>query len=161
MSGPAVNFGYETSTNTTIDGSASDTVYHLTTPPLTIGGLKVLQTPVISRSGVLERTGHRISGECDFYTPSLATIRQLDNFSETTQFDEFEAYDKFIDMDRIIQNPSDGTVAWPAGNYQNTFDFNPNNEYPAGYEIDRIQFKIKSANALSYKFNLQYIFDFK
>ncbi len=149
LSGPAVNFGYETSTNTTIDGSAVDTVYHLTTPPLTIGGLKVLQTPVISRSGKLERTGARISGECSFYTPSLATIRQLDNFSETTQFDEFEAYDKFIDMERIIQNPSDGTVAWPAGNYQNTFDFNPNNEYPAGYEIDRIQFKIKSANALS------------
>ena len=102
LSGPAVNFGYEKSTNTTIDGSASDTIYHLTTPPLTIGGLKVLQTPVISRSGVLERTGHRISGECDFYTPSLATIRQLDNFSETTQFDEFEAYDKFIDIERVV-----------------------------------------------------------
>ena len=98
LSGPAVNFGYETSTNTTIDGSASDTVYHLTTPELTIGGLKVLQTPVISRSGKLERTGARISGECEFYTPSLATIKQLDNFSETTQFDEFETYDKFIDI---------------------------------------------------------------
>ena len=109
LSGPAVNFGYETSTNTTIDGSAADTVYHLTTPPLTIGGLKVLQTPVISRSGTLERTGARISGECSFYTPSLATIRQLDNFGETSQFDEFETYDKFIDIERAVYTPDDIT----------------------------------------------------
>ena len=109
LSGPSVNFGYETSDNTTIDGSAADTAYHLTTPPLTIGGLKVLQTPVISRSGRIERTGARISGECSFYTPSLATIRQLDNFSETSQFDEFETYDKFIDIERAVYKPNDIT----------------------------------------------------
>ena len=159
LSGPAVNFGYETSTNTTIDGSASDTVYHLTTPPLTIGGLKVLQTPVISRSGVLERTGHRISGECDFYTPSLATIRQLDNFSETTQFDEFEAYDKFIDIERVVYKPND-----ISSTNDQTINISSASKvlekitleegvsgstYNSGYEVDRIRFKIKTADELS------------
>ena len=144
LSGPAVNFGYETSTNTTIDGSASDTVYHLTTPPLTIGGLKVLQTPVISRSGKLERTGARISGECSFYTPSLATIRQLDNFSETTQFDEFEAYDKFIDIERAVYTPSDITST---GNQ--TITISSGSTYNPGYTVDRIRFKIKTADNLT------------
>ena len=144
LSGPAVNFGYETSTNTTIDGSAVDTVYHLTTPPLTIGGLKVLQTPVISRSGKLERTGARISGACEFYTPSLATIRQLDNFSETTQFDEFEAYDKFIDIERAVYTPSDITST---GNQ--TITISTGSTYNPGYTVDRIRFKIKTADNLT------------
>ena len=144
LSGPAVNFGYETSTNTTIDGSASDTVYHLTTPALTIGGLKVLQTPVISRSGKLERTGARISGECKFYTPSLSTIRQLDNFSETTQFDEFEAYDKFIDIERAVYTPSDISST---GNQ--TITISSGSTYNPGYTVDRIRFKIKTADNLT------------
>ena len=143
LSGPAVNFGYETSTNTTIDGSAVDTVYHLTTPPLTIGGLKVLQTPVISRSGTLERTGARISGECKFYTPSLATIKQLDNFSETNQFDEFETYDKFIDIERAVYTPDDITST---GNQ--TITISTGSTYNPGYEVDRIRFKIKTADTL-------------
>ena len=143
LSGPAVNFGYETSPNTTIDGSASDTVYHLTTPPLTIGGLKVLQTPVISRSGTLERTGARISGECKFYTPSLATIKQLDNFSETNQFDEFETYDKFIDIERAVYTPDDITST---GNQ--TITISTGSTYNPGYEVDRIRFKIKTADTL-------------
>ena len=159
LSGPAVNFGYETSTNTTIDGSAADTAYHLSTPALTIGGLKVLQTPVISRSGVLERTGHRISGECDFYTPSLATIRQLDNFSETTQFDEFEAYDKFIDIERVVYKPNDisstndQTISISSASKvleKITLEEGVSGStYNSGYEVDRIRFKIKTADELS------------
>jgi len=144
LSGPAVNFGYESSTNTTIDGSAANTVYHVITPPLTIGGLKVLQTPVISRSGKLERTGARISGACEFYTPSLATIRQLDNFSETTQFDEFEAYDKFIDIERAVYTPSDITST---GNQ--TITISTGSTYNPGYTVDRIRFKIKTADNLT------------
>jgi hypothetical protein len=144
LSGPAVNFGYETSTNTTINGSAADTVYHLTTPELMIGGLKVLQTPVISRSGTLERTGARISGECKFYTPSLATIRQLDNFSETTQFDEFEAYDKFIDIERAVYKPSDITST---GNQ--TITISSGSTYNPGYTVDRIRFKVKTADNIT------------
>jgi len=159
LSGPAVNFGYEASTNTTIDGSAVNTVYHVTTPPLTIGGLKVLQTPVISRSGKLERTGARISGECTFYTPSLATIRQLDNFSETTQFDEFEAYDRFIDIERVVYKPNDITST-----NDQTINISSTSKvlekitleegvsgstYNPGYTVDRIRFKIKTADNLT------------
>jgi hypothetical protein len=158
LSGPAVNFGYETSTNTTIDGSAVNTVYHKSTPPLTIGGLKVLQTPVISRSGKLERTGARINGECTFYTPSLATIRQLDNFSESTQFDEFESYDRFIDIERAVYKPNDLTLP-----VDKTIDISSTSKvlenitleegvsgstYNPGYTVDRIRFKIKTTGTL-------------
>lgn len=159
LSGPAVNFGYEKNTNTSMSGSADNTVYHKSTPELTIGGLKVLQTPVISRSGKLERTGARISGECKFYTPSLATIRQLDNFSETTQFDEFEAYDKFIDIERAVYTPSDISSA-----NDQTINISSTSKvlekitleegvsgstYNPGYEVDRIQFKVKTADNIT------------
>jgi len=144
LKGPPVNFGYEKSTNTSMSGSADNTVYHKSTPELTIGGLKVLQTPVISRSGILERTGHRISGECEFYTPSLSTIRQLDNFSETTQFDEFESYDKFIDIERAVYKPSDITST----NNQ-TINISSGSTYNPGYEVDRIQFKVKTADNIT------------
>ena len=144
LSGPAVNFGYESSTNTTIDGSASDTVYHVSSPELLIGGLRVLQTPVISRSGKLERTGARISGECKFYTPSLSTIRQLDNFSETTQFDEFEAYDKFIDIERAVYTPSDINST-----DNQTINISSGSTYNPGYEVNRIQFKVKTADNIT------------
>jgi len=159
LKGPPVNFGYEKSTNTSMSGSADNTVYHKSTPELTIGGLKVLQTPVISRSGILEQTGHRISGECEFYTPSLSTIRQLDNFSETTQFDEFESYDKFIDMERVIYKPND-----ISDSNDQTINISSTSKvlekitleegasgstYNPGYEVDRIQFKVKTANNIT------------
>ena len=144
LSGPAVNFGYEKNTNTSMSGSADNTVYHKSTPELTIGGLKVLQTPVISRSGKLERTGARISGECKFYTPSLATIRQLDNFSETTQFDEFEAYDKFIDIERAVYTPSD-----ISSTNNQTINISTGSTYNPGYSVDRIRFKVKTADNIT------------
>lgn len=144
LSGPAVNFGYEKSTNTTMSGSAANTVYHKSTPELTIGGLKVLQTPVISRSGKLERTGARISGECKFYTPSLATVRQLDNFSETTQFDEFEAYDEFIDIERAVYTPSD-----ISSTNNQTITISSGSTYNPGYSVDRIRFKVKTADNIT------------
>jgi len=163
LSGPPVNFGYETSSTGNADFDKthdSGTINHryISTPSLTIGGLKVLQTPVISRSGKLEQTGARISGECEFYTPSLATIRQLDNFSETTQFDEFEAYDKFIDIERAVYKPNDLTLPG-----DKTIDISSTSKvleritleegaagstYNPGYEVDRIRFKIKTADTL-------------
>ena len=105
--GPPVNFGYEKSTNTEVSSDANFDTYHVITPELILPGLKAVQTPIISRSGKLERTGHRISGSCKFYMPSLDYIKALDNFSETTQFDEIETYDKLLDMERILLNPSD------------------------------------------------------
>jgi len=148
LSGPPVNFGYESNSTTTASfsktqDSGSITHKYISTPELTIGGLKVLQMPIISRSGTLERTGARISGECKFYTPSLASIRQLDNFSETKQFDEFEAYDKFIDIERAVYTPSDISST---GNQ--TIYISEGSTYNPGYEVDRIRFKIKTADNL-------------
>ena len=138
LAGPAVNFGYEQASFETQSESGDD-AYHINTPELVLPGLNAVQTPIVSRSGRLERTGHRISGACKFYLPSLDYIRALDNFSETTQFDEIETYDKLLDMERIIQKPSDVSSSG-----QQTIDLSPGSTYPAGYEIDRIQFKIKT-----------------
>ena len=153
LSGPPVNFGYESSSTTPasfdkVQDSGTITHRYINTPELTIGGLKVLQTPVISRSGKLERTGARISGECTFYTPSLTTIKQLDNFSETTQFDEFESYDKFIDIERAVYTPSD-IENKSVGHTTTTINISSGSTYNPGYEVDRIRFKIKAGVALS------------
>jgi hypothetical protein len=148
LSGPPVNFGYETASTETSSfdkthDSGSVTHRYISTPELTLGGLKVLQTPIISRSGVLERTGARISGECEFFTPSLATIRALPEFSETTQFDEFEAYDKFIDIERAVYTPTDINYT---GTEDITILISSGSTYNPGYEVDRIRFKIKTAD---------------
>ena len=140
LAGPAVNFGYEESSFASQD-AGTDVAYHHSTPELVIPGLKMLQSPISSRSGKLERTGHRISGSCTFYAPSLSYIRALDNFSETSQFDELETFDKLIDMERIIINPADDSST---SSTTHGIDLSPGSTYPAGYEIDRVQFKIKS-----------------
>ncbi len=142
LSGPAVNFGYEGSSSAA-QSAGTNTAYHINSPELVLPGLKAVQTPIISRSGELERTGHRITGSCTFYMPSLSYIRSLDNFSETTQFDELETYDKLLDVERIIQNPSNVSAT------QQTTVFTFADE-TAGYEIDRIQFKIKTSGTLDY-----------
>tara|TARA_Y100001938_G_scaffold126689_1_gene178855 strand:- start:40 stop:645 length:606 start_codon:yes stop_codon:yes gene_type:complete len=67
----------------------------------------------------------------------------LDNFSETTQFDELETYDKLLDVERIIQNFSNVSAT------QQTTVFTFPDE-TAGYEADRIQFKIKTSGTLDY-----------
>ena len=142
LSGPAVSFGYEESSHAA-QSAGTNASYHVNTPELLFPGLNAIQSPIMSRSGKLERTGHRISGECTFYLPSLTYIRALDNFSETTQFDEIETYDKLIDMERIIQNPSDVSAT------QQTTTISFADTSP-GYEVDRIQFKIKTSGTLDF-----------
>jgi len=142
LAGPAVSFGYETSTNIT-QAVGANQAYHLTTPELVLPGIKGLQSPIISRSGKLEESGHRVTGACTFYLPSLDYIRALDNFSETTQFDEIETYDKLLDIERVIQNPSDVSET------QQTTVFTFADTSP-GFEVDRVQFKIKTSGTLDY-----------
>ena len=142
LSGPAVNFGYEE--NSFADQTKSgDNPYHTNSPELILPGLKAIQSPIKSRSGKLERTGHRISGSCKFYMPSLDYIKALDNFSETTQFDEIETYDKLLDMERVLLNPSDVSATQST----TVFTFA---DGTSGYEADRIQFKIKTSGTLDY-----------
>ena len=142
LSGPAVSFGYEESSSAA-QSAGTNASYHTSSPELILPGLNAIQSPIMSRSGKLERTGHRISGECTFYLPSLTYIRALDNFSETTQFDEIETYDKLIDMERIIQNPSNVSAT------QQTTTISFADTSP-GYEVDRVQFKIKTSGTLDF-----------
>ena len=140
LAGPAVNFGYETSSYAQQDAGV-DLAYHVSSPEIVLPGLKMLQSPIVSRSGTLERSGHRISGACTFYAPSLDYIKALDNFKDTKAFSELESYDKLIDIERIINNPVDQSSA---SSTAFAVDLSPGSTYPAGYEIDRVQFKIKS-----------------
>jgi hypothetical protein len=145
LEGPPVSFGYEKSASTALTGVAADTVYHASSPEIVLPGLTMLQSPIVSRRGRLEKSGHRISGACTFYAPSLDYIKALDNFKDTVAFSELESYDKLIDIERIIQQPTDRLVGYTG---DQTFDLSPGSTYPAGYEIDRLQFKIKSTNNL-------------
>jgi hypothetical protein len=142
LAGPAVNFGYETNSFATQSASA-DTAYHINSPRMSFPGLKALQSPITSRSGQHERSGHRITGECKFYLPSLSTIKNMENFGEATLFNEFETNDRFIDVERIIHNPDD--ISATAQSHTITFA-----DKTAGFEVDRIQFKITPATSATF-----------
>ena len=115
LAGPAVSFGYEKSSSDAAS-LGTDTAYHASSPEIVLPGLTMLQSPIVSRRGRLEKTGHRISGACTFYAPPLDYIKALDNFKDTVAFSELESYDKLIDIERVIQNPanitSTGDVDW-------------------------------------------------
>ena len=145
LAGPPVNFGYETADNpvTLVDGTDPDTSWHVNTPEMVLPGLKCLQSPIMSRSGTLERGGHRITGACTFYAPSLDYTLATNNFGDTKQFNEFETFDKFYDMERIIEKIDD----YSATNTSHIIRTFPDES--AGYQIDRLQFKIKSGTTLT------------
>ena len=150
MSGPPVTFGYESTDSTqtlaaNVDGYISkDTVYYVDSPEIMLPGLKAYQSPIVSRVGKLERTGHRITGACTFHIPPLSIIKALDNFTDCKAFSEIETYDTFFDIERSIIRPTDtGEVT------QQTTTFTMSSNQP-GYEIDRLQFKIKTVGVLDY-----------
>ena len=150
MSGPPVTFGYESTGSTqtlaaNVDGYISkDTVYYVDSPEIMLPGLKAYQSPIVSRVGKLERTGHRITGACTFHIPPLSIIKSLDNFTDCKAFSEIETYDTFFDIERSIVKPTDtGAVT------QQTTTFTMAANQP-GYEVDRIQFKIKTVGVLDY-----------
>ena len=142
LAGPAVSFGYEKSSSDAAS-LGTDTAYHASSPEIVLPGLTMLQSPIVSRRGRLEKTGHRISGACTFYAPPLDYIKALDNFKDTVAFSELESYDKLIDIERVIQNPANITSTG-----DQTIDLSPDSTYPAGYELDRVRFKIKSSDNL-------------
>ena len=141
LSGPAVSFGYEKSSSATA-AAGTDTAYHQSSPEIVLPGLTMLQSPITSRRGRLEKTGHRISGACTFYAPTLDYIKALDNFKDTKAFAELESFDKLYDIERVIQNP---TNISSTGTQTITFT-----DSTAGYEIDRLRFKIKTGDTLDY-----------
>jgi hypothetical protein len=144
LAGPPVNFGYETSSYAQQDAGV-DLAYHVDSPEIILPGLKMLQSPITSRSGALERSGHRITGGCTFYAPSLDYIRLLDNFTDTKAFSELESYDKLIDIERIIYNPSDSAVNDNTNSgdmWDDAWDLFTGQTLK-GYEMDRLQFKLR------------------
>ena len=160
LSGPAVSFGYEKVSYATA-AAGTDTAYHVSSPQILISGLTMLQSPIVSRRGRLEKTGHRISGACTFYAPSLDYIKALDNFKDDKAFIELETYDKLYDIERKIISPteanietiSDATVMgdednWSGSIYTKVMSSSANHtitfvDATAGFEIDRLQFKIR------------------
>ena len=142
LAGPAVNFGYEQDSYAA-QSEGTNTAYHADSPELILPGLKCLQSPIVSRQGELERTGHRITGQCTFYAPSLDYILALDNFSETAQFYELETYDKLIDIERVLYTAS----SYSATNTSHTVHTFA--DKAAGYQLDRLQFRIKSGTTLT------------
>jgi hypothetical protein len=145
LAGPPVSFGYETTGTATRDGTAANTSWHVNTPEMVIPGFKCLQSPITSRAGNLERGGHRITGACTFYAPSLDYILALDNFSETRQFNELETFDKLYDMERIIEKIPDITTT----EHEDPTLIHAFPDATAGYQIDRLQFKIKSSTPVT------------
>jgi hypothetical protein len=143
LEGPAVSFGYEKSSSESAE-EGTDTAYHQSSPEIVLPGLTMLQSPIVSRRGRLEKSGHRISGACKFYAPSLDYIKALDNFKDTKAFAELESYDRLYDMERIIQNPADRLIGF-TGTQTITFP-----DSTTGYEIDRVRFKIKTGDTLDY-----------
>ena len=140
LAGPAVSFGYETDSHAA-QSAGTDTAFHVNSPEIILPGLKAIQSPITSRSGQHERSGHRITGECKFYLPPLDYIKQLENFSSSNTgmsyeygFDELETFDKLIDMERILLNPDDFVDS--DGGSMSIAGFT---EIP-GFEIDRVQF---------------------
>jgi hypothetical protein len=144
LAGPSVSFGYETNSSAQQDAGIN-LAYHVSSPELVLPGLKAIQSPITSRSGQHARSGHRITGECKFYMPSLEYIRALPEFSETSQFDELETYDKLIDIERIIGIVPDDTQT----NHERlsgdvTFKGSTaESDLVPGYEIDRFRTNIK------------------
>ena len=151
LAGPPVSFGYETSSYAAQNQSApsTNTAYHQPSPEIVLAGVPMLQSPITSRSGTLGRSGHRITGSCTFYAPSLDFIKALDNFSACKAFSEFESFDKLYDIERIIYRIPDN---FNTSGSTNTFYFNFGDNQK-GYEMDRLQFKIKagqSSQSLTY-----------
>ena len=150
LSGPAVSFGYEKSSSAKVTGSgdgnsfAADTAYHINSPEIVLPGLSMLQSPIVSRRGRLEKTGHRISGACTFYAPSADYIQNLDNFGETVAFAELESYDKLYDVEKILTKVDSFTGASATSHTLKTFA-----DTTAGYQVDRLRFKIKSSGTLT------------
>jgi hypothetical protein len=141
LSGPAVSFGYEESSSAA-QSAGTNAAYHINSPGMVIPGLNAVQSPITSRSGKLERTGHRISGECTFYTPALDVIKATGDFT-IPQFNELETYDKLIDKERIIygtQNEGD----YSSGGQGTSREFTVGVSNAPGYEIDRVQFQLRT-----------------
>jgi hypothetical protein len=178
LAGPPVSFGYTEDSFATqevivsgtypMGNSTVDATYHLDSPPLVIPNVMALQSP-IGTGGGTGRGGFVKSGSCKFYLPSFEQLKEANPLFDVPNFTEFEPYDKFIEMDKVIYTHPETTLL----SKQNEQIYIPLNspvislddDYSAtgntpivsyltqrpqfksggisGVEIDRLQFKIK------------------
>ena len=178
LAGPPVSFGYPSDsfdTQEVIESGTSpmgnptvDATYHLESPPLVIPNVMALQSPIES-GGDIERSGFRGSGTCKFYIPTFEQLRQAVPLFDVPNFTEFESYDKFIEMDKVIYTHPETTLLSkqneqiyiplnsPVISLDNNYSATGNTPIVSyltqrpqfksggisGVEIDRLQFKIK------------------
>ena len=172
LAGPAVNFGYETNSYEEQDAGV-DTAYHVDSPMIVLPGIKAMQTPIISRSGQHERSGHRITGECKFYLPTMNQIKGNENIDSLqdksislshTGFQtpvenpwyylqevaELETNDKLIDVEKIVDKATDyynddDDTGEPSTTTKTLHTIDIGDAFKLGYEADRIKFQIRGA----------------
>ncbi|MDP6584964.1 MAG: hypothetical protein QF535_09925, partial [Anaerolineales bacterium] len=187
LAGPPVSFGYsqgssadEFDTQVTIEqgghgehgGRISDVAFHIDSPPLVIPNIMAFQSPIES-GGDIERSGFRGSGTCKFYIPSFEQLKQAEPLFNAAQFTDFETYDKFIEMDKVIYShpeisiTEESSISIPLNSpvmaTEKDYDWVDSYGYDlvdyltqdpifssggiSGIEIDRVQFKIKMSGS--------------
>lgn len=170
LAGPAVSFGYETNSSDNQD-AGTNLAYHVSSPEIILPGLKGLQSPITSRSGQHERTGHRITGECKFYLPTMTqqkTNKVLNSYNTgdarfpsglitpvenpwyyLQEVAELETDDKLIDIEKIVDIPNDyfndDDDGDPSTTTKTLHTISIGDAFKLGYELDRIQFQIRDA----------------
>ena len=197
LTGPPVSFGYSQGgqntfdTQETIDSAAGfygaagrhpDVAFHIDSPPLVIPNIMAFQSPIES-GGDIERSGFRGSGACKFYIPSFEQLKQAEPLFNAAQFTDFETYDKFIEMDKVIYShpeisitekksisiPLNSPVMATVQDYDyiDTADFDLVDYLTqdpvfssggiSGIEIDRVQFKIKMSGGSGSLYSMGYM----
>jgi len=154
LSGPAVNFGYETNSHAA-QSAGTNAAYHVNSPEIIVPGIQALQSPIISSSGQHERSGHRVTGSCKFYLPSFRNIKNQVG-TDIDAFESIETNDIFYDMEQIIMGfggsggrpfnkhlTEDSAQPNPNPNDSYVRAFNPNR---AGTSIDRFRATIKGSD---------------
>jgi len=145
LSGPAVNFGYETNSHAA-QSAGTNVAYHINSPEVVVPGIQALQSPIVSSSGQHERTGHRITGSCKFYLPAFRNIKNQVG-TDIDAFESIETNDIFYDMEELMM-PHGFEGGTSKHRTADTMQPNPNpydtlsrghNPNRAGTSIDRFQ----------------------
>jgi hypothetical protein len=141
LAGPAVSFGYETSDNTTRVAGV-DRAYHVKVNETNVSGLRGLIVPTVTSTSTLSKAGYSFSGSSDIYLPTVQSLKAatgtgidntagagefysfvkdtLSSIANDSYFDRFEPLDEFIDIERIVYDPTD-LLAQTSGDLGVTF----------------------------------------
>jgi hypothetical protein len=110
---------------------------------LTIPNIDAFIAPIVTQSDNFTRAGHTVVGSASIYIPALSTIKKNvlgisdagAHNARLSSFNELESKDILYDMEKIIYSVDSGTDA----SLKETYTITANT---AGFEIDRLQFKV-------------------